>query len=130
MTAGYRQLRKYEQVDLQTAVEHGSPHRIIWMLFDGALARISAAMGHMRRGAVADKGKNLGLASSIIESLRASLDHERGGEIAGNLDRLYEYMGRRLIEGNLRNDVGALEEVHKLLTDLRDTWREIKSQVE
>ncbi len=130
MALGNSQLRKYTQVDLQTAVENGSPHKIIWMLLDGALARISAAIGHTSRGAIADKGTNIGLATSIIESLRASLDHEKGGEIAANLDRLYEYMGRRLLEANLHNSIEPLEEVHRLLTDVRDAWKQIKPMVE
>ena len=59
--------------------------------------------------------------------MRASLDKKVGGEIAENLDALYEYMGARLLAANLNNDVTLLEEVQRLLTDLRETWNAIGS---
>lgn len=123
-------MQNYADVDLQSGIHSASPHKIILMLLDGALSRIATASGHLQRGAIAEKGKNIGLAISIIEGLRGSLDHERGGEIAANLDRLYDYMGRRLFEANRHNKVEYLEEVHRLLSDIRGAWVEIRSQVE
>ena len=61
----------------------------------------------------------------IDHGLRASLVKNAGGEIAENLDALYEYMGARLLTANLKNDLAILEEVQRLLTDLRDTWNAI-----
>jgi flagellar protein FliS len=87
-------------------------------------------MGHMERRGLAEKGKNIGLAIAIIEGLRGSLDHERGGEIALNLDRLYDYMGRRLFEANLNNNTEYLDEVRSLLNEIRGAWVAIKEQVE
>lgn len=121
---------QYAQVGLQTGVESASPHRLILMLMDGALARISAARLHMQRGEVAEKGLQITWAISIVEGLRGSLDLTRGGSVAANLDRLYEYMTRRLLHANLDSDANGLSEVYRLLDELRAGWVGIRAQVE
>lgn len=115
-------LHQYSRVGVSSAIEDASPHRLIQMLMDGALARISAAMGHMERGRVAEKGESIGLAISIIGGLQASLNREAGGEVASNLDRLYDYMARRLMEANVRSDMALLEEVRRLLLTIKTAW--------
>lgn len=67
---------------------------------------------------------------SIIDGLRASLNHERGGKIAANLDALYDYMTRTLVTANLHNDDTKLAEVEKLLNEIRVGWKGIEAQVE
>ncbi len=115
-------LKRYGKVSVQTEVESASPHRLIQMLMEGALSRITAAKAHLVRGEIAEKGERIGLAISIIEGLRASLDHEAGGEIAANLDRLYQYMGTRLLEANASNDAEILDEVGSLLLRIKEGW--------
>lgn len=122
-------LGQYARVRLETDVASASPHRLIEMLLDGALAKIATATGHMGRGETAEKGANISWAISIIDGLRGSLDLEAGGEIAANLDRLYDYSMRRLVEANLRNDPALLEEAHALLSELRSGWASIKDRV-
>jgi flagellar protein FliS len=100
------------------------------MLMDGALARIARAQVHLERGEIAEKGRAVGLAIQIIDGLRASLDMERGGEIAANLDRLYDYMLRRLLEANLANSAEMLAEVTGLLQQIRSGWVGIRPQVD
>lgn len=121
-------LRQYSSVGVRSGVEDASPHRLIQMLLEGALARIAAAIGHLDRGDVAEKGRSIGLAISIIGGLQSSLDTDRGGDVAGNLDRLYEYMARRLLEANAKSDRGALEEVHRLLSEVKGAWDSIGSR--
>jgi flagellar protein FliS len=65
---------------------------------------------------------------AIIDELRCSLDHAAGGTVAANLDRLYDYMMRRLLTANLKNDVAAIDEVTKLLREVRDAWIAIPAQ--
>ena len=80
----------------------------------------------MEQGDIPGKGQALSKAINIINNgLRAGLNHEAGGEIAGNLDDLYEYMTRRLLQANLNNDLAAIEEVERLLTNIADAWKEI-----
>jgi flagellar protein FliS len=98
---------------------------LIELMMEGALDRIAKAQGAMQRGEVASKGENVSKAINLIEGLRASLDHNQGAPIAGNLDALYEYMARRLLEANLRNDAALFIEVAGLLRGIHEAWHAI-----
>jgi flagellar protein FliS len=116
----------YAKVGMETGVVAASPHKLIVMLFDGALVAIGTALASMRAGNVGEKGKSISKAIMIIDSgLRAALDKKAGGEIAEGLDALYEYMSARLLQANLKNEPEILEEVQRLLTELRDAWNAI-----
>lgn len=116
----------YAKVGMETGVASASPHKLIVMLFDGALVSLGAALLHMRAGNIAEKGKALSRSITIIDSgLRASLDKKAGGEIAEGLDSLYEYMSARLLLANLKNQEEPVLEVQRLLTDLREAWNAI-----
>jgi len=115
-------LNQYSQNAVQTGIESASPHRLIQMLMEGALAKISIAKGHMERREIREKGEQIGCAISIIEGLKASLDHEKGGDIASNLEDLYIYMERRLIEANRENDTSLLDEVADLFRQIKEAW--------
>ncbi|KQW96864.1 flagellar export chaperone FliS [Massilia sp. Root418] len=116
----------YAKVGMETGVVAASPHKLIVMLFDGALVSISNALVNMRSGNIGEKGKAISKAIMIIDSgLRAALDKKVGGEIAEGLDALYEYMSGRLLTANLKNDPAILEEVQRLLVELRDAWNQI-----
>jgi flagellar protein FliS len=119
-------VRAYANVGLETGVVAASPHKLIVMLFDGALVALNTALNGMRNGDIGAKGKSISRAIMIIDSgLRAALDKKAGGEIAESLDALYEYMSGRLLTANLNNDPALLEEVQRLLTELRDAWNAI-----
>ena len=116
----------YAKVGIETGVAAASPHKLIVMLFDGALVAIRAAAMHMKAREIEKKGNAIAKAIMIVENgLRASLDKSAGGQIAVNLDALYEYMGRRLTMANLTNQPEILDEVLGLLTDLKDAWEAI-----
>lgn len=116
----------YAKVGIETGVIAASPHRLIVMLFDGAIVAVSSAKQHMQSGSIAAKGQSISKAITIIDSgLRASLDRDTGGEIAQGLDSLYEYMSGRLLEANATNNVDILDEVQRLLEDLRGAWNAI-----
>ncbi len=116
----------YAKVGIETGVVAASPHKLIVMLFDGALAALATALQHMSTDNIPGKGQALSKAIAIIDSgLRASLDHKTGGEIAANLDALYEYMSTRLMTANLNNQPELIEEVQRLLQDLRGAWEAI-----
>jgi len=116
----------YAKVGVETGVFAASPHKLIVMLFEGALVAVSNATSQMKAGNIAGKGQSISRAISIIESgLRASLDKNAGGGIAGNLDALYEYMCNRLLQANLNNQPEMLDEVHGLLKDLKQAWESI-----
>lgn len=119
-------VRAYQQVDLETGVDSASPHRLVLMLFDGALSAISDARQHMSAGNVGEKCAAITRGISIIEDgLRLSLDMERGGAIAAQLRDLYDYMTRRLVEANAANSQEMLAELASLLSELRAAWVQI-----
>jgi flagellar protein FliS len=116
----------YAKVGMETGVLAASPHKLIVMLYDGALQALNNGLLNMKAGRIAEKGKSISHAITIIDGgLRASLDKSVGGEIAESLDSLYEYMSSRLLMANLKNDPAMIEEVQRLLMDLRDTWNAI-----
>lgn len=121
-------IAQYGQTSTATAVEAASPHRLIQMLLVGALDKLAIAKGAMLHKDLPRKGENIGWAISIIDSLRASLNHEAGGDLADNLSALYEYMGHRLLLANMRNDVVALDEVTTLLHQIKSGWDGIADQ--
>lgn len=117
----------YANIGLQTGVVAASPHKLISMLFDGALVAISMAEKHLAEGNMSAKGADITKAMGIIsEGLRASLRFDVGGDISQNLDALYDYMHRRLFSAHVKNDMNMLKEVHQLLSDLKSTWDTIE----
>ena len=117
--ANVEALQQYTRLNTQCEVESASQHRLIQMLMEGALDRIIKAKSYVRNNELQMKGEFIGMAISIIGGLRDSLDHETGAELAENLDKLYEYMSARLLEANVNNDESILDEVHKLLLEIK-----------
>ena len=116
----------YATVGLETGVAAASPHKLVVMLYDGVIVSLLSAINNIKATNIAAKGAALSKAITIIDNgLRASLDKNAGGEIAANLDSLYDYMSRRLLEANIKNDVAIIEEVRGLMADLRSAWVEI-----
>ena len=114
-------LGQYRAVNAYGAA-NGDRLQLILRMMNGAMDRIVTARGHMSRNEVAPKGEAIGKAIGLIDGLRTSLDRERGGDVARNLESLYDYMMRRLVEANLKNDERRLEEVAGLLDEVRSGW--------
>jgi flagellar protein FliS len=126
MNMNHSAVQAYTTIGVQTAAtEQVTPHQLIQMLFEGVLDRIARAKGHMQRNEVAPKGEQIGSAITIVAGLRASLNMEAGGEIAANLQALYDYAELRLLEANLRNDEARLDEVAGLIGEIKQAWDSI-----
>lgn len=118
----------YASVGVETGVMSASPHQLIVMLFDGAMAAIFKAKWAMEHNDIAGRGMAISKAIDIIDGgLRASLDMTRGGELAERLSSLYEYMSRSLLKANVSNDKSLVEHVESLLSDISSAWKEIGS---
>ena len=115
-------LATYRSVATHGGVAADDPHRLILMLMDGALERISAAKGNLANGRKAEKCALIQRSVDILQELRASLDFEAGGELAANLDSLYDYMVRQLVKANAGDRAEILDEVSRLLTGIRGAW--------
>ncbi|MFC0338492.1 flagellar protein FliS [Kushneria avicenniae] len=121
----------YASVGVETGVMSASPHQLIVMLFDGAMAAIFKAKWAMDHNDVAGRGMAISKAIDIIDGgLRASLDMTRGGELAERLSSLYEYMSRSLLKANVSSDRALLEHVENLLGDIAGAWKEIGPNVQ
>ena len=129
MYAMRRELNQYRQAGPIAEIAVADPHRLTQMLFEGALERIAVARGAIMQGNFPLKGQKISQAMDIIGELRGALDLERGGELAANLDALYDYMMRRLVTGNVRNDPAVLEEVSSLLREIKAAWDAIPEQM-
>lgn len=118
--------RAYQAQSVLTA----SPGQLVLLMYDGALrfmAQARAAFALPERTPQRIERINTALlrAQAVVRELQASLNHEAGGEVAANLDRLYDYHLRRLVEANLRKDEAAVAEVEELVRPLRDAWAEM-----
>jgi flagellar protein FliS len=122
-------MQQYRQVGNHSSVEDASPHKLILMLLTGAQERVASAKIHMINGKIGPKCDGISTAMNIITGLRASLDHEKGGEISSNLDALYQYMETRLFDANVKNDPAILDEISALLTEITSAWAGIANQV-
>ncbi len=116
----------YTHVGLETNILGASPHRLIVLLYEGAELSIRMAIKHIDDGDLMKKSAAITKACSIVhDGLRAALDPAQGGEVARQLDALYDYMNKRLMLAHLRNDTAPLEEVLGLLRELREAWQHI-----
>lgn len=119
----------YSKVGIDTAVESADPHKLILMLFEGALLAVASASLHMQRHEIGKKGEAVSKAINIIlNGLKASLDMNAGGDLADKLSGLYDYMSHRLLYANVQNDPAALDEVSHLLSELKSAWQQIGQQ--
>lgn len=116
----------YRAIGVETGVKSADPHKLILMLFEGARLSLSKAKLHLKQGETAAKGEAISRAIAIIDQgLKSSLNLDAGGDLAQKLYALYEYMSARLLAANLKNDLGALEEVERLLAQLHEAWEAI-----
>jgi flagellar secretion chaperone FliS len=115
-------LQEYQQNSVRAEVESASPHRLIQLMMGRVLTKISLARNCMEQELVADKGRHIGDAISLVDGLQASLNHKPDARLAGSFDALYDYMKRRLLEANLRNEIAALDEVSGLMQELKSAW--------
>ncbi len=119
----------YQSIGAQSSIETADQHKLVEMLYTGAISRINLARSHMEMGNVSNKGKTISNVIAIVEELRRTLNMEEGGELAANLHDLYEYMKGRLLQANLKDDPEILDEVKGLLEKLLDGWRNIPEDV-
>lgn len=118
--------RAYRQLDVTTAVQTADPHRLITLLYDGAIDALVRARGALDRGDIPAKGEAISKALRILEEgLKAALD-DRGGQVTENLRTLYQHATLKLLRANVENDGTAVDEVAALLRELRGAWEAIR----
>jgi flagellar secretion chaperone FliS len=112
----------------RTEAQSASPLQLIVMLYDGALRFLSEARAAQTTGDMRKRNAALRRVTAIVAECHTSLDLERGGAMAADLDRLYSYMSARLLDITVKRDATAIDEVHKLMTTLRGAWADAATQ--
>jgi flagellar protein FliS len=132
MMYSQRGAAQYRTVRSHGLVADASPSRLVQIMFEHILSELATAQGCMERiknnmplGEVVAKGKSLGKAIRLINQLNASLDMERGRQIAENLRALYLYMLERLTQANVTNDPRIVEEAASLIRKVKSGWDKI-----
>lgn len=129
MRVHFKALESYSTGSVATQAGVANRVELIQMLFDGLIDSLSAARGHIERKAIEEKAKSLTRANRILIGLQGALDFDKGGDLAGNLHELYSYAIRRLLHVNVHNDLEALQEIHSLMSEVRDAWRAVPALV-
>jgi len=124
-----RAISDYNKV-ASTKTDTKDPHELIKLLFEGLTDRIALARSALAKNDREGRAEAVTKAQKILFGLRDSLDHEKGGELANNLDSLYEYSNRRLIKAHVREDDSIFEEVMDLMVMIRDAWKQIPTNHE
>lgn len=118
-------LNLYQSVSKESDKLETDPYHVICILLKNAIIALDRANIAMNNQQTEEKGNQISLAISLIDGLQASLDKEKGGDIALNLAKLYDYMMRQLLTANLENKQEYLLEVKELLLDIESAWMEI-----
>ena len=113
----------------KSGVEVAKPEQLVATLFDKLMETLARARHFMDVKDFANKADRINLAMDILQVLEQSLDHEKGGELAGNLQALYQYCVRRLTEANASNDQAAIDEVSGLMGEIQEGWQSILAGV-
>lgn len=130
MSVNLNALKQYQSVDLRATVETASPHKLISMLLDGALGSLAKAKGAIERESIEERTQHLNKASEIVVGLKGSLDLEQGGEVAANLDGLYDYMLRSIMTANSQNDAEKVQEIMDLMLEIKQGWAEMPNDIQ
>ncbi|RKF19637.1 flagellar export chaperone FliS [Alginatibacterium sediminis] len=118
-------INQYRQVGIKDQLATADPHRVTQILMQTALENLATAKGFLERGDISSKGKPLAKATTIITSLRDTLDFEKGGDIASNLNDLYVFILARLSEASITNDAAIVTEVIELMLPIKSAWDQI-----
>lgn len=121
-------LQAYKKVSIDSQLSAASPHKVIQMLMAGAIERLIQGKAAMAQGDLSVKGERLGKALDIIINLRACLSMDDGGDIADNLDAIYDFMIRQVSTANLENKPEPIDDVIELLREIKSAWDQIPSE--
>lgn len=124
--SNYQKANQYKQTSVMTA----SRGQLLIMLYEAAIRNTKLAIQGLEKKDVVTKGKHIGKTHDILNELVNTLDFNVGGQIAKDLERLYNFMIDRLIKGNLENNAEHLKEVQKLLETLLDAWKVAVAQTQ
>ncbi|MGQ9630284.1 MAG: flagellar export chaperone FliS [bacterium] len=115
-----QRVEQYKRAQIETA----TPGQLVVMLYDGAIRFLQDSIEHIRHRRLDKANESIDRADNIILELMASLDRERGGEIAVNLARIYDFIRWHLVDANIKKDIGMIDQIVRMLSSLREAWAE------
>lgn len=121
-------LQAYKKVSVDSQLSAASPHKVIQMLMAGAIERLVQGKAAMQQGNIAVKGERLGKALDIVISLRSCLSMDDGGEVARNLDQLYEFVISQITLANVENNPQAIDDVIDIIREIKSAWDQIPTE--
>ncbi|MFC1234343.1 flagellar export chaperone FliS [Vibrio sp. F74] len=121
-------LQAYKKVSVDSQLSAASPHKVIQMLMAGAIERLVQGKAAMAQGNIAVKGERLGKALDIVISLRTCLSMDEGGDVAQNLDQLYEFMITQIALANVESNPKAIDDVVDILREIKSAWDQIPNE--
>lgn len=111
----------------ESSVNTASPIQLVVLLYQGAIRQLKQAAEHIECRNLEGKRVAIDKAMAIVQQLHGSLDMEKGGQIATDLDRLYTYVTSRILEGSTTLDVRSIEEAARILITLSSAWEQLSS---
>jgi len=117
----YKRSNTYQEIAVQTS----SPTKLVVMLYEGAIRFLGQSVTAIKSKDIDTKRQSIDRAMAVIQHLQSTLDRDRGGDVAAELDRLYIYITSKVLEGSTKLQTGPIEEAIKLLNVLLSGWEEI-----
>lgn len=113
----------YKNTSVEGKAAGADIHKLVLMLFDGFLDELARVEGHIHAKRYDKKAAGIERMLKILGGLDASLDQQNGGEIAVNMQKLYQHCGQALLNASLKNDLAPLETVRVIMTNLQEGWQ-------
>ena len=125
MNAGIKAFTEYQQTNAATAVMDASPHQLTQLLLKAAMDKLSVAVGAVERNDIQLRVASIAKAIDMVIELKSTLDLEKGGDVAAELDRLYQFVLDQLLDANLHSDTSKLQAAREIIGTIHEAWVQI-----
>lgn len=124
MLTSHRQnaMKAYGSVGAHSQIAEADGYRLVQLMYGNVLERLAAIKGHLQRGEIAKKCEQVDKVAQLLNELVDSLDLAKGGSVAANLKRVYEYCLVRLVRAHAENDAAGFEEIAGHIRKLKSAW--------
>ncbi|MEL0640987.1 flagellar export chaperone FliS [Pseudoalteromonas aliena] len=119
----------YKSTSVDAKAASADIHKLVLMLFDGFLDELERTAGHINQKRYDKKAESIEKLMRILGGLEASLDLEKGGEVAQNMQKLYEHCGLALLQASLKNDLSFIDSTRVVMTNLQEGWQGLGTQI-
>ncbi|WP_409424906.1 MULTISPECIES: flagellar export chaperone FliS [unclassified Pseudoalteromonas] len=118
----------YKSTSVDAKAASADIHKLVLMLFDGFLDELEKVTGHIKQKRYDKKAESIEKLMRILGGLEASLDLEKGGEVAQNMQNLYQHCGQALLQASMKNDLSYIDSTRVVMTNLQEGWQGLGTQ--